>query len=84
MNWDALGAIAEIVASIGVIGSLAYLAVQIRNQTIESSLASGNELANQLSQVFSNLTDHRDFVSIFCKALTDFESLDPMKSISTP
>ena len=77
MNWDALGAIAEIVASIGVIASLAYLAVQIRNQTIESSLASGNELANQLNQAFSSLTDNRDFASLFYKALTDFESLDP-------
>lgn len=30
MNWDALGAIAELTAAIGVIGSLIYLAKQIR------------------------------------------------------
>jgi len=32
MNWDAMAAIAEIVASFGVIVSLIYLATQIRYQ----------------------------------------------------
>ncbi len=30
MNWDAIGAIAELLGAIGVIGSLVYLATQIR------------------------------------------------------
>ncbi len=33
MNWDAIGAIAELAGAIGVILSLAYLAVQIRLNT---------------------------------------------------
>ncbi len=33
MNWEALGAIGEILGAIGVIATLAYLAVQIRQNT---------------------------------------------------
>ena len=31
MNWDAIGAIAELLGAIGVIASLLYLARQMRN-----------------------------------------------------
>ncbi len=33
MNWDAVGAMAELVGAIGVIASLIYLAIQIRQNT---------------------------------------------------
>ncbi len=33
MNWDAVGAVAELVGAVGVVASLAYLAVQIRQNT---------------------------------------------------
>ena len=33
MNWEAIGAIGEILGAAGVIGTLAYLAVQIRRNT---------------------------------------------------
>ena len=33
MNWDAIGAIAEVVAAIGVILTLIYVAIQIRQNT---------------------------------------------------
>ncbi len=33
MNWDAIGAIAELFGAVGVIASLVYLAVQIRQNT---------------------------------------------------
>ncbi len=33
MNWEALGAIAELIGGLGVIATLAYLAIQIRQNT---------------------------------------------------
>jgi hypothetical protein len=33
MNWEALGAIGELIGAAGVIGTLVYLAVQIRRAT---------------------------------------------------
>lgn len=39
MNWEAIGAIAETIASVCVVISLMYLGVQIRNQMAETKLA---------------------------------------------
>ena len=33
MNWDALQAVGELIAAVGVIVSLAYLAAQVRQNT---------------------------------------------------
>ncbi len=33
MNWDAIGAIAELLGAVGVIASLVYLATQLRQNT---------------------------------------------------
>ena len=35
MNWDAVGAVAELAGALGVVASLAYLAVQIRQNTAQ-------------------------------------------------
>ena len=45
MNWDAIGAIGEIVGAIAVVASLVYLAIQIRGQNRESRLAAMHEIA---------------------------------------
>ena len=37
MNWDAIGAIAELLGAIGVIASLIYLATQIRQSREQMS-----------------------------------------------
>ncbi len=43
MNWDAIGAVAEVVAAIGVLASLVYLAIQIRHNssTVDASTEDG-------------------------------------------
>jgi len=81
MNWEAIGAVAEIVASIGVIISLIYLGVQIREQTIESRLAMGNELANQFNVTYSILASNRNFADVWLKGLYNFESLEPVERV---
>jgi hypothetical protein len=43
MNWSALSSVAEFVAAVGVIASLVYLAVQVRQnkQSIRASTSKG-------------------------------------------
>jgi hypothetical protein len=60
MNWDAVGAIAELVGALGVVVSLAYLAVQIRQSTAQSKL---NTTAIQASS-FQQLLDHHSFFNL--------------------
>jgi hypothetical protein len=47
MNWEMLSAIGQVVAAIGVIPSLIYLAVQIREQNKERRRAGINILTAQ-------------------------------------
>ena len=57
MNWDAIGAVAELVGAIGVVASLGYLAVQIRQSTEQSRL---NTSAIEAS-AFQQLDHHTSF-----------------------
>jgi hypothetical protein len=75
VNWDAVGAIAEIAASMGVILSLIYLGVQIRNQNIESRLASTNELVSQYLTANRDLSRDKELSELILKGFRDFDSL---------
>ena len=50
MNWEAFGSIAEMIGAIGVIISLAYLAVQVRTNTRAIKGSSMFEAENSLAQ----------------------------------
>jgi hypothetical protein len=62
VNWDALGAIAELLGAIAVFATLAYLALQVRQSNIVTrEQAQYHMLQNQLSY-FDRLADNPDFV----------------------
>ena len=50
MNWDAIGAVGEIIGAVGVIASVMYLALQIKKQTRESQMAAMRDLSHQLQE----------------------------------
>ena len=58
MNWDAIGAIAELLGAFGVIASLIYLATQIRQNTKSVRMASHHGVAVQFNQ--ANLVGLQD------------------------
>ena len=58
MNWDAIGAIAELFGAFGVIASLIYLAAQIRQNTESVRMTSHHGVAVQFNQ--SNLVGVQD------------------------
>ena len=53
MNWDAVQAVAELVAAVGVILSLIYLSVQIRLNTQSIRTAANQELLTAFNDVLS-------------------------------
>lgn len=63
MNWEALGAIGEIVGATGVIITLVYLAYQIRQNTIQ--LEQNTKTARAAAQTASNVTLRENRQSIF-------------------
>ncbi len=53
MNWDAVGAIAESVGALGVIFSLIYLALQVRQNTQQVRLSRFQEASSSLQDGFA-------------------------------
>ncbi len=52
MNWDAIGAIAELLGAVGVIASLVYLATQIRHSREQMSQTSKQLEASTTAATF--------------------------------
>jgi hypothetical protein len=76
MNWEMLSAIGQMVAAIGVIPSLIYLAVQIREQNKERRRAGINILTAQWSELVKTAQESRDFAEVFLKGMLSFHDLD--------
>ena len=81
MNWDAVAAIAELIASAGVIVSLVYLATQIRRQTSENLLSASHQLASQLDHIWSGVSDNAEFAELYYRGIKDFDSLDRVEKV---
>ena len=80
MNWEAIGAIGEIVGAAAVVFSLGYLAVQIRNQNSESRVAAVHDISigwRAASEVFTD----GELADIFIKANDDFSSLSKAEAL---
>jgi hypothetical protein len=75
MNWDAAGAIGEVIGAGAVVVSVVYLALQIRRQTDQSRLEATRELANQFSEYTNRLVDDKEFVQLYLKAVAGYHCL---------
>jgi hypothetical protein len=75
MNWDAAGAVAEIVGALAVVISLLYLAVQLRNQNRESRAAAMHEVWSGFRESVS-LLGNPDTSVVYAKALANEKLTD--------
>ena len=82
MNWEMLSAIGQLVAAIGVIPSLIYLAVQIREQNKERRRAGINILTAQWSDLVKTAQENRNFAEVFLRGVQSFQGLDAADKLS--
>jgi hypothetical protein len=75
MNWDALGAIAELAGAIGVIASLAYVATQIRHNTRASAVESKLVTTGMLTEFVDMLITDPELNDIFQRGRISKEDL---------
>jgi hypothetical protein len=77
MNWDAVGAIGEVLGAIGVIVTLGYLAVQTRQNTraINASTFSNN---TSLWQDWFLACAGLDTSEAFAQCIMGSENVDPL------
>ena len=74
MNWEAAGAIGEIIGAAAVVMSLVYLASQIRTQNRESRAAAVHQVMHEYAEAISRLHEP-GMADIWVRAHEDFDSL---------
>ncbi len=80
MNWEAIGAIAELLGATAVIITLAYLAIQIRTQNKEARLMSMHDTVaaqRESMRAFLEPNVSEDFIAV----VEDFDKTDPAQRL---
>ena len=80
MNWDAIGAIGEILGAGAVVVSLFYLATQIRAQNRESRVAAMHDILTAFRESYTQFNDG-DIADIFVRGNQAFESLTAAEKV---
>jgi len=77
MNWDAVGALAEIIGALGVLVTLIYLATQIRDNTRSLQAASlQSVLEGPRDRYFLPMAQSDDMADIYARGLSPLDLLD--------
>ena len=77
MNWDAIGAISEVVGAAAVVISLIYVAIQIRQNTISQNAQMHQQLLESQTGANRGIVDNEGIAELVVKANSDFETLTP-------
>jgi hypothetical protein len=77
LNWEAIGAIGEVVGAIGVIATLGYLAVQIRQNTASVRAATLQHMSEASASLHDLLACNPELGRIFFAGARDLEALAP-------
>ena len=75
MDWDAISGIAETTGAVGVIISVLYVGVQIRQNTIAARTSNYQQWVDTQVNVNRALSDNPDVCCLVDKANEDFEAL---------
>jgi hypothetical protein len=76
MNWGAIAAVAELLGALAVIGSLIYLAVQIRQNTRSSRAATFQAAYSEVSHAYHAIAADSELARIFRIGLSEPQKLD--------
>ena len=76
MNWEAIGAIAEMIGSLAVLATLVYLAFQVRQASRNTKSASTNQVRAGVIGALSAISSDTEAVKTYTKGLVDPDSLE--------
>jgi hypothetical protein len=75
VNWDAIGALAELFGAFGVIASLGYLGVQIRQNTTALRGNAHEVAVEHLTTVLQSLSTNPNLAQLLSRGSQDYSSL---------
>ena len=75
MNWDAIGALGEILGAMAVIGSLLFVGVQIRSNTRATQIATTHNLTDIFLTVAAKISEDPEMARIWAQQSRDISVL---------
>jgi hypothetical protein len=75
MNWDAVGAISELVGAFAVVITLIYLAIQVRQNTRAIRLDTGHAITEEFRSMFAMMAENKDLAELVHRAASDPASI---------
>ena len=79
MNWEALGAIGEIVGAVAVVVTVGYLAVQIRQNTAAIHMSAAEKALDNVAEFNRFLASDEQLIDLWYKANEAPESLSEIE-----
>ena len=79
MNWEAIGAIGEVVGAVAVISTLIYLAVQIRQNNRNLAEATSASISQSFASINSRISSDEQFAELFIRGRDDIDALNPVE-----
>jgi hypothetical protein len=76
MNWEAIGAVAELVGSFAVVITIAYLVIQVRQNTKSAKSTSTNQSRAAAVEVIGAISSNTDAVKTYTQGMVDRVSLE--------
>lgn len=67
LNWEAIGAIGELLGAVGVILTLGYLAFQIKQNTIATRLEANSNFQKEFASVELMIASNGEFADLLAK-----------------
>lgn len=81
MNWDAIGAVGEIIGAIAVIATLAYLAIQIRSANKYAELEAIRFTLDGLSGYCDKIVETPETASLLHRGRSGLSNLSPEETL---
>jgi hypothetical protein len=84
MNWDAIGAIGEIVGAVAVVATLIFLALQIRQNTASVRQQCYNDITVRQQEWFRPLFEDRDVTRMYWQGMNGekMEEVDAVRFVA--
>jgi hypothetical protein len=82
MNWDAIGAIGEVIGATAVVLTLAYLAIQLRQARSEYIRNNARDLVVRNNVVLGKLSDDKDLRERHIKGMQDYSSMSTEEKLA--
>ena len=77
MNWEAIGAVGEILGAAGVIVTLVYLSMQIRANARATRIETADRVLARVNESQALLIQQADLADIVRRGARDLDSLEP-------